>query len=217
MDFPKTPKTIIELLIDPEPFTTWNGAWRKFFDLYHAAIKVMVNNSFYRRGWYNVPEHVIDEVIEDTVISLNRVFNEKRFDPRKSRFRFFLKTICDRRVVDFLRRNGAIQTASIDDDFGQVLAEAETAAANDQALRFSEEEQYAFRQALLLDTYMSIRHNFDARTCVAFEMVKLEDVPIETVVRELGVSPNTINNAVYRITKRLKAVLAENENLKEAF
>ena len=36
------------------------------------------------------------------------------------------------------------------------------------------------------------------------EEIKLEDMDVETVVRELGVSQNTVNNAVYRIMKKLK-------------
>ena len=215
MEFPQTPKTIIEQLVSPEKSATWNGAWRKFFDFYHATIRVMACNSFYKRGWYGVPAHVIDEVIEEIVISLNKVFIEKRFDFRKSRFRFFLKTVCDRRVVDYLRENAVSNEESIDSEDGKILRWAEIYTADENAMRLAEEELRAFRQALLFDTYMSIRHEFDARTCIAFEMVKLEDVPVENVVRELGVSPNTVNNAVYRIVKKLRTVLSENRELED--
>lgn len=215
MDFPQTPKTVIEQLVSPENNSAWNGAWRKFFDLYHAAIRVMVSNSFYKRGWYGVPSHVIDEVIEETVLSLNKIFYENRFDSSKSRFRFFLKTICDRRVVDFLRENTNARQESIEETDSGVLENIEALATEDARAQLAEEEVRAFRQAVFLDAYLSVRHFFDARTCIAFEMVKLEDVPVETVVRELGISPNVVNNAVYRITKKLRAVLSENQDLKE--
>lgn len=215
MDFPQTPKTVIEQLIAPEKRTAWNRAWREFFDFYHATIRVMVCNSFYKRGWYGVPVHVIDEVIEEIIISLNRTFNEKRFDFEKSRFRFFLKTVCDRRVVDYLRENAKSSEASIDSANGKVMQMAEESAAGENAMRLAEEELRAFRQAILLDTYMAIRHEFDPRTCIAFEMVKLEGVPVENVVRELGISCNCVNNAVYRITKKLKSMLSGDSELKE--
>ena len=64
---------------------------------------------------------------------------------------------------------------------------------------------------------MSITHNFDPRTCTAFEMIKLEDVDVEKVVEELGVSPNVINNSVYRITKKLREVISEDPLMKEFF
>lgn len=215
MDFPQTPKTVIDQLASPENNSAWNGAWRKFFDLYHAVMRVMVSNSFYKRGWYGVPAHVIDEVIEETVLSLNKVFCKNHFDPSKSRFRFFLKAICDRRVVDFIRENTSIRLESIESDDSAALREAETLAAEDGRVQLAEEELRAFRQATLLDAYFSIRHQFDARTCIAFEMVKLEDIPVETVVKELAVSPNVVNNAVYRITKKLRTILSNNQELKE--
>ena len=46
-------------------------------------------------------------------------------------------------------------------------------------------------------------------------MVKLEGLPVERVVSELGVSPNVVNNAVHRITKRLRETLSRDENFKE--
>ena len=55
MKLPDTPKTIISQLSDPEEMAIWNGAWRRFFDIYHAPIKIMVSNGFYKRGWYGVP------------------------------------------------------------------------------------------------------------------------------------------------------------------
>ena len=64
---------------------------------------------------------------------------------------------------------------------------------------------------------MTIRHNFDARTCAAFEMIKLEDEDMDKVVEELGVSPNVVNNAVFRITKKLRELLTEDEKLKDLY
>ena len=48
-------------------------------------------------------------------------------------------------------------------------------------------------------------------------MIKLEDANMEDVVRELGVSTNVVNNAVYRITKKLKEILSQDEKLKEFY
>lgn len=76
------------------------------------------------------------------------------------------------------------------------------------------EEEKAFKESLIFDAYMSIRHKFDARTCAAFEMIKLEDIDVETVVRELGVSQNAVNNALYRIMKKLKETVQKERELK---
>lgn len=218
MFIPRTPKTIIEQLMSPGKASLWNLTWRRFFDLYHAPIKIMVGNSFFKYRIYSIPNNVIDEVVSDVVISLNKIFNENLYDPKKSRFRSYLKTICDRRVVDYLRKNvDSFKTDSIDEDGGGVKAMAESIAQESQNAKLAEEEQRAFKESVVLDAYMSIRHNFDPRTCTAFEMVKLEDMDVEKVVEELGVSPNVINNAVYRITKKLREVISDNPSMKEFF
>ncbi len=218
MKIPNTPQTIIAQLVDPAKVEIWNGAWRRFFDIYHAPIKVMVSNSFYSRGWYNTPSHVIDEVVADVVISLNKIFNENKYDSQKSRFRFLLKTICDRRVVDYVRNNSIdMQSDSIDADDSNALSTVEIMLASDADSQLAEEEIRALKHALIMDAYTTIRHNFDARTCAAFEMIKLEDANMDDVVNELGVSANVVNNAVYRITKRLKEVLTQDEKLKEFY
>ena len=108
----------------------------------------------------------------------------------------------------------AFKTDSIDDEDSNVKSMAESVAMESENARLAEEEQRAFMSSVVLDAYMSIRHKFDARTCTAFEMIKLEDIEVEKVVEELGVSPNVVNNAVYRITKKLKEVISENPDLK---
>lgn len=162
-----------------------------------------------------MPASVIDEVVADTIVSLNEIFSKKIYDSSKSRFRCFLKTICQRRVVDYLRKNAkGANFGSIDDDESDVLCSAEKLYAESKKVELQEAEERAFRESLLLDAYMSIRHKFDARTCAAFEMIKLEDIDVETVVRELGVSQNAVNNAVYRIMKKLKETVQKEGELK---
>ena len=218
MFIPRTPKTIIEQLVSPGKATLWNLTWRRFFDLYHAPIKIMVGNSFFKYGIYSIPNNVVDEVVSDVVVSLNKIFNDNLYDPKKSRFRSYLKTVCDRRVVDYLRKNVAnFKTDSIDGEDGSVKAMAESIAQESLNAKLAEEEQRAFKESVVLDAYMSIRHNFDPRTCTAFEMIKLEDIDVEKVVEELGVSPNVVNNSVYRITKKLREVISGDPLMKEFF
>ena len=214
MRLPDTPKTIIEQLVDTNHTQAWNCAWQRFFDIYHAPIKVMALNSFYKFGWYGAPSHAVDDVVADVVVSLNKIFSENAYDREKSRFRFLLKTVCDRRVVDYIRKNSnGLKTDSLDNENSGAARDAETVFAENEHSKLAEEEARALRQSLLIDVYMSIRHNFDPRTCAAFEMVKLEDANMDDIVKELGVSPNVVNNAVFRITKKLKETLAKN-NLK---
>ncbi|MFI3290913.1 MAG: hypothetical protein R3Y46_03425 [Opitutales bacterium] len=215
MNFPDTPKTIISQLTQPDKIEIWNGAWRRFFDIYHAPIKLMVSNSFYKRSFYNIPPYIIDDIVGNVIVSLNRIFQNNAYDSSKVRFRSFLKTICDRRVIDYLRENvKSFKFDSIDDEESSSADTVESIYAQSQKEKLNEEEDRAFKMSLILDAYMSIRHNFDAQTCTAFEMIKLEGAKVEEVVRELGVSSNIINNAVYRITKKLKETISKDDTMK---
>ena len=218
MFLPKTPQTIISRLVNPDSASLWNLTWHRFFDLYHAPIKIMIGNSFFKRGIYSIPGNVIDEIVSDVIISLNKIFTNNLYDPKKSRFRSYLKTICDRRVVDYLRRNvEAFKTDSLDDENCNMKEMAESITLESESAKLAEEEQRAFKESVVLDTYMSIRHNFDPRTCTAFEMIKLEDADVDRVVEELGVSPNVVSSAVYRITKKLREVISGDPSMKEFF
>lgn len=218
MKIPNTPKTIIYQLIDPQKSEVWNGAWQRFFDIYHAPITVMVSNSFYNKGWYGTPKQVIDEVVSEVVISLNKLFNADKYDSKKSKFRFLLKTICDRRVIDYIRKHSDIShTESIDNDDSTALHQAELELASNTKTKLAEEEMRALKYALIMDAYLTIRDNFDVRTCTAFEMIKLNNADINDVVNELGVSAHVINNGIYRIVKKLKQILSEDERMKEFY
>lgn len=216
MNFPETPQTILAQLTEPDKIGIWNGAWRRFFDIYHAPIKVMVYNSFWKHGSYAAPSFVADEVIADVIVNLNKTFAEGKYERSRSKFRFFLKTICDRRVVDYIRQHSkSSKNDSIDDSSNNLEKYLNDIYAESLNTQLEQEEIKALRESIILDAYMTIRHNFDARTCMAFEMVKLEDMDKDDVVKELGVSAGVINNAVYKIMKKLKEVISNDETMKD--
>lgn len=218
MGIPQTPQTIISRLIEPDKVEVWNGAWKRFFDIYHAPIKVMVNNSFWKFGIYDVPSYVIDDTVSEVILTLNKIFSAKKYDSKRTKFRFFLKTICNRRAVDYVRKNSDfLKTDSISDEDKKLDDAIEDIYKESQSAKLKEEELSAFKKSLILDAYYVIRHKFDSRTCTAFEMLILEEYDIETAIRELGVSENTIRNAAHRIVKKLREIISTDENLKELY
>lgn len=216
MKIPNTPITLIEKLTDPKKSEIWNGAWRNFFDIYHAPIKVMVSNTFANKGWYTVPAQVIDDVIADVVVSLNDVFQNGAYDKNRSKFRFYLKTICRNRVMDYMRKNYRNLSAKYiadDDSFDEIYPSDE-----DLAHTLEESEIAAFQNAMLLDIYETIRSNFCPAECVAFEMVKLQNQKVGDVAKTLGIEPKQISSIIFKISKMLReAVEKENafEELKD--
>ena len=107
MFLPDTPKTIIERLVDPDSSSLWNLTWRRFFDLYHAPIKIMIGNSFFKRGIYSIPGSVIDDIVSDVIVSLNKIFTAKLYDRKKS----LRKATCWDRRVTRRKASGAVGSA----------------------------------------------------------------------------------------------------------
>lgn len=212
MNIPNTPRTIISQLVDADKVEHWNGAWRRFFDIYHAPISIMVTKEFNNHGWYDLPLHVVDEVISDVVISLNKYFNDGKYERGKVKFRFLLKKMAMCRAMDYMRKNYKHLTTKSLDASEYIQIKIEEVADNDIRLKLDADEIQAFKYAMILDAYEIIRHNFSPRTCLAFEMVKLKNKKIEEAMEELGVNANTINNAVYRIMKKLKEVVYNDES-----
>lgn len=213
MKFPNTPITLIEKLTDPEKSEIWNGAWRNFFDIYHAPIKIMVSNCFAKKGWYTVPVQVIDDVIADVVISLNDVFQKGGYDRSRSKFRFYLKTICRNRVMDYMRKNyHALSAKPIADDDSD---EEKYPSDEDVVCTLEESEIAAFQNAMLLDLYETIRSDFCPSECVAFEMVKLQNRKVADVARELNMDSKQISSVIFKILKRLGKAIARENTFKE--
>ena len=217
MNFPETPNTIIEGLIEDEKSAIWQGMWRKFFDIYYSPVKLMVKKSFIVNGWNNVPAHIIDELVSDVFYNLIRIFSEKRYDKKKTKFRYFLKAISNRRVIDFIRVNSKKMVfPSLDDEKNDNLERLlEDLSQISFLTKLEDDEILSFKQSFLLDLYMSIRDNFEARTTAAFEMIKSEGKNSDEVAKVFGVSKNVINNDIYRVIKKLKEIVLKNENKRE--
>ena len=73
-----------------------------------------------------------------------------------------------------------------------------------------EEEEAASEEAIVVQRAMElIRKEFDPRNWKAFERVALKGESATDVANELGVAPQTIRQANYRIRRRLKLILED--------
>lgn len=220
MKFPNTPITIIEKLTEPNKREIWNGAWRSFFAIYHAPIKIMVMNSFFAKRWFDVPQSAIEDVISDVVVSLNKVFNENKFEIGRTKFRFFLKSICHNRAMDYMRKNFDAmkverQTHYLNSDDDNFLDKNDNTEGGDLGIELEKSELLALQNSMLLDLYESVRKDFSPRACVAFEMVKLQGIPVREVSKELGMIPSDISQCIFKISKALKDTVIKHEIYKE--
>ncbi|MFI3291357.1 MAG: hypothetical protein R3Y46_05690 [Opitutales bacterium] len=209
MQFPNTPITIIEKLTQPEKREVWNGAWRNFFTIYHAPIKVMVLNSFNQKRWYDVSPSALEDVISAVIISLNKVFNENKFDINRTKFRFFLKRICHNRTMDYMRKHYSDRmlvesTLSFDNEEDDELDLKEIVGTDEMQEELEKSEIIALQNSMLLDLYETLRKDFSPQSCIAFEMVKLQGIAVRDVAKELGMLPVDISQSIFKISKSLR-------------
>jgi RNA polymerase sigma factor (sigma-70 family) len=205
MPFPSTPLTLLGRLKRSEMPRVWETSWAEFFDLYHNAVTVCVLGAFRRHGWHDVPPSDLQDVVLSVFISLFQ--GHDNFDPKKGRFRQFLTTICQRRVIDFLRTHvrKSSQLTSLD-AAGSLENEMEAAIAQS-----SHEEDHAFRSALLAGMLAALHAEVPPRTYLIFELVKINGEAPETVAKQLGVSRNVIDNTIYKAMVKLREISSRPE------
>ncbi len=117
-------------------------------------------------------------------------------------FRSWLKTIVRTRTIDFLRKSKRHIDAA-----GGTAAQVRIADLPDPLGDDLEEESEA-DDALVVHRAMDlIRNEFDPRNWSAFEQVALKGRTATEVAAELGVAPQTIRQANYRIRRRLRLIL----------
>ncbi len=128
------------------------------------------------------------------------------FKPRRdvASFRCWLKTIVRTKTIDHHRKANRQATGAGGTDAQLRISEI--------ADPFSEEseEQAASEDAFIVQRAMDlIEKEFDPRNWSAFEQVAMKGRSATDVAKELGVEPQTIRQANYRIRRRLRLVLED--------
>ena len=92
---------------------------------------------------------------------------------------------------------------------GGTAAQAMISEVPDPLADESEEEAQADDALVVHRAMEMIREEFDPRNWGAFEQVALKGRSASEVAQELGVAPQTIRQANYRIRRRLRLILED--------
>lgn len=202
MAFPSTPRTLLgRLRRDGDP-AVWRSSWDEFFDLYHQAVIVCVKSSFAKYGWHSVTDQDLEDVVIRVFESFDRAQETFELDDAKGRLRQFLTTLCQRRVVDFIRaqHNHTEGRISLEQ-----CPELQPDAGSDP---HADEEDRAFAKAQIGALLSALRDEVSPRNFMIFELVKLNGEPPEHVARQLGVKRGVIDNSIYKALRRLRDIAA---------
>jgi len=203
MSFPTTPRTLLGRLKKDSDDALWQSSWDEFFDIYHHAVRVCVAHSFTHRGWHTVS----DSDVEDVTMRVFQSFHEAQptfeLEDAKGRLRQFLTTLCQRRVVDFMRSQRRHNEGRLWFDSDQYPDVPEEASA------FDEKVSEAFRAARSALLFSVLREQVSPRIFMIFESVKLHCRKPEDVARELGVTRGVVDNSIHKAIVKLRAILTK--------
>lgn len=202
MSFPTTPRTLLSRLHREEELSIWHASWGEFFDLYHHAIRVCVRSSFAKKGWNHLDEADLEDVVLRVFESFDRAQEKFELNDARGRLRQFLTTLCQRRVVDFIRSQHRHTAGHIP------LENCSEISEMPEGDPLGEEEQWAFDQALIGTLLSALREEISPRNYMIFELVKLNEEKPDDVARQFGIKRGVVDNSIYKAMRKLSEIAA---------
>ncbi|GAB5440629.1 MAG: sigma-70 family RNA polymerase sigma factor [Fuerstiella sp.] len=173
-------------------------AWHQVVHLYGPLVEKWCRRS-------GLSEEDTADIFQDTFRTVSQHIGD--FVPGRSvaSFRSWLKTIVRTRTIDHFRKARRQMKAT-----GGTAAQAVMAEVPDPIAEDSDDEEAEAEHALVVHRAMElIKGEFDPRNWAAFELVALKGRSATEVAHEVGVAPQTIRQANYRIRRRLRLILQD--------
>ncbi|UCC32255.1 MAG: sigma-70 family RNA polymerase sigma factor [Phycisphaerales bacterium] len=168
-------------------------AWQDFHDRYGGLIR-----GFARRQKLQPAD--CEDIAQEVLLSLSEAMPGFRYDPRKGRFRSFLKTVTLRAIFKKRRqKRGHVNLEHIEEDTR--VAEADLALGESWE---AEWRQYHLRTAMRV-----IEAEFGKTDRQAFQSYAVAGGDAREVASALDMSVDQVYQAKSRITKRLKQIIDE--------
>ena len=134
--------------------------------------------------------------------SFDRAQESFELNDAKGRLRQFLTTLCQRRVVDFIRSSHRHTAGRVSlEQSAEARPEATSAPHED-------EESKAFAKAQIGTLLSALRDEISPRNYMIFELVKLNGKMPEDVARQFGIKRGVIDNSIYKATRKLRDIAA---------
>lgn len=139
-----------------------------------------------------------EDVVQDTVISVAGELPEFRYDPARGSFKGWLHRIVRRRVADHLRRRPREQPVE------EVAAVAEE---GDSDTRWEKLWDAEWARQLTDRALERVKGEVSARQFQIYSLAVLQEQPLDTVCRTLGVNAGMVYLAKHRIGRLVRKEL----------
>ncbi len=166
-------------------------SWREFDGLYRPLLMKYAH----RRG---LSEHDAEDIAQGCLATVSQRIRDFKYDPRRGRFRAWLKTVVNHLVSDLLRKRLERSAES-----GELrIPQCREESPEDVFERTWEEEhlRYCLRP---------LREEVEPQTYDAFRLYAIDHWPIKGVCKALDMTPNQVYLAKHRIVRRLREKIVE--------
>lgn len=176
-----------------------NGAgWAQFDERYRPVLLMTA-----RRLGLNHQD--AEDAAQDTLASFANTYRNGRYDRDKGRLRAWLLGIARHKIHDIHRRRAKHE-----------ILEADRPATTGFLSKISDQQvdttfEGEWQRALLRDCLREVRHQVEAKTFEAFELVALRQRPAAEVAIRLGISRDSVYQSKSRVLKHIHRLRKELE------
>lgn len=185
---PYVTRATIFLRLNDSDHNVREVGWREFRDRYAPVIVGFCRNA-------GLPAQDADDVLQEVMFGFFRVSSRFEYDPRRGRFRGYLKTATLNVIRKRLRQRpfGApVDSMDLADDAPGVTS-----------LWDRQWEDHLTQRAI-----ETVRGRLDTRTFEAFDLYARRGVPAEEVARRLDMKVNSVHQAKRRVLKAVNEEVA---------
>jgi len=204
-NFPPTSLNLLTKLKAGGEEGMWQVSWKRFLELYHEPIEVMVRSCYrHHTGGQQPSSGFIEDAVANTVADFF-ARGQHSYDKSKGRLRSYLRMLTNARVVDLLRKERPVDQRPLD--------EANTASLPAE----SPGESDAFARSLLASLVEDLRASIPLRQFEIFERVKLKHQSPQFVAEDLGIQRSMIDRNIHKAMTALRQLAAQPEYQEEFY
>ncbi|MHC4177236.1 MAG: RNA polymerase sigma factor [Planctomycetota bacterium] len=181
-----TQATLLERLRDGDAVMAWEEFFQRYWRLVYAAAR--------ERG---CREHSAEEIVQEVMLTVFKQRDVFRYDPKRGRFRDWLRTVVRNAVAEHRRGPSQRVRARGGDSEGRFPEPSDDGTADDVW-------EAAFEQSVLAALLDCVRREVTPETFQAFELTTLDELSGRQVARITGLSRNAVYLARKRVLKRLQ-------------
>jgi len=176
-------------------------AWHEFVDRCTPIMRGVASQM-------GVREEDLEDVVQTTLVSFLESWRRGQYDRSRGRLSAFLVTILRSRVIDMRRRRNRERAHVL----GNLDSDADV--ADPQALEHLWEDER--RHQVLLKALEELRDTgVEARTIEAFDLYAVRGMAITEVAARLGMTPRLVYRSKYRVSRRLRSIIARVDEMYE--